>query len=343
MSKLNVLSMRGDRYKESIKPFLASIRKLSSLRTLCLTNLRLDDISIIGELVTLEILSIRDSLLEELPVEIGKLTNLIMFEFRNEQGELKRISAGVLSRLVQLEELHMLGVEHFSYSTLTELESLSRLTAMTLSDCSGDVIYSNLALSSKLARYALTVGRAYKATSITNNYDNIIVLEVTETCPLGDWIRHLLRKSELVHPTGEGSKNVLAELQLDEFQNGKDLCLENCNSLTHIHCQNNIPFPKLKKLEVCCPRLKELSMDGANNISALCSRQLPITYFNKLVKLRVFECKKLRNLVSPSVAKGVLNLRILKIGRSDHRRGTTWRRSHALISPIRKAGALQAA
>uniref|UniRef100_M0ZTL0 Uncharacterized protein n=1 Tax=Solanum tuberosum TaxID=4113 RepID=M0ZTL0_SOLTU len=143
-----------------------------------------------------------------------------MFEFRNEQGELKRISAGVLSRLVQLEELHMLGVEPFSYSTLTELESLSRLTAMTLSDCSGDVIYSNLALSSKLARYALTVGRAYKATSITNNYDNIIVLEVTETCPLGDWICHLLRKSELVHSTGEGSKNVLAELQLDEFQNG---------------------------------------------------------------------------------------------------------------------------
>ncbi|WMV30013.1 hypothetical protein MTR67_023398 [Solanum verrucosum] len=233
--------MKGDIYKESIGTFPASIRKLSSLRTLCLTNLRLNDISIIGELVTLEILNIRDSLLEELPVEIGKLTNLIMFEFRNEQGELKRISAGVLSRLVQLEELHMLGVEHFSYSTLTELESLSRLTAMTLSDCSGDVIYSNLALSSKLARYALTVGRACKATSITNNYDRIIVLEVTETCPL-----------------------------------------EYCFQLFII--------------------------------SALCSRQLPITYFNKLVKLRVFECKKLRNLMSPSVAKGVLNLRILKIG-----------------------------
>ncbi|KAK4716338.1 hypothetical protein R3W88_014676 [Solanum pinnatisectum] len=250
MSKLNVLSIRGDKYKESIWPFLASIRTLSSLRMLCLTNLRLDDISIIGELVTLEILSIRDSLLEELPMEIGKLTNLIMFEFRNEQGELKRILAGVLSRLVHLEELYMLGVEYFSYSTLMELESLSRLTAMTLSDCSGDVIYCNLALSSKLARYSLTVGRAYKATSITDNYNRIIVLEVIETCPLGDWIRHLLRKSELVHSTGEGSNNVLAELQLDEFQNVKDLCLEDSNSLTHIHCQNNIPFPKLEKLEV---------------------------------------------------------------------------------------------
>jgi len=205
-------------------------------------------------------------------VEIGKLTNLIMFEFRNEQGELKRISAGVLSRLVQLEELHMLGVEHFSYSTLTELESLSRLTAMTLSDCSGDVIYSNLALSSKLARYALTVGRAYKATSITNNYDRIIVLEVTETCPLGDWIRHLLRKSELVHPTGEGSKNVLAELQLDEFQNVKYLCLKCFDSLAHIQCQNNVSFPKLERLEVRkCHRLKYVffvSLDGGSSTVA---------------------------------------------------------------------------
>ncbi|KAK4716337.1 hypothetical protein R3W88_014675 [Solanum pinnatisectum] len=55
-------------------------------------------------------------------------------------------------------------------------------------------------------------------------------------------------------------------------------------------------------------------MDGANSISALCSHQLPITYFNKLVKLSVFECKILRNLMSPSMARGVLNLRILKIG-----------------------------
>ncbi|KAF3617937.1 putative leucine-rich repeat receptor-like protein kinase-like [Capsicum annuum] len=51
--------------------------RLSNLKMLCLSNLRLDDISIIGELVTLEILSIRDSRLEELPVEMGKLTNAL--------------------------------------------------------------------------------------------------------------------------------------------------------------------------------------------------------------------------------------------------------------------------
>ncbi|KAK4721764.1 hypothetical protein R3W88_011997 [Solanum pinnatisectum] len=338
MSKLNVLSMRGDRYKESIWPLPGSIQ------------------------------SIKDSQLEELPVEIGKLTNLIILELRNyKQVELERISPGVLSRLVRLEELHMVGVEHFSYSTLRELESLSRLTTLTLSKCSGDVIYNNLGLSSKLTRYALTLGRAYRTTSTIDDYEKKISLEVTETTPLGDWICHKLRKSELVHSTGEGSKNVLTELQLDEFQNVKYLLLDDCDSLTHllkIHCQNNIPFPELERLEVnrCrglhdsvegieFPRLREmsffelpefqnflpttnnsithsnplfdekvswlsleeLSIDGANSISALCSHQLPTAYFSKLESLYVSNCGKLRNMMSPSVARGVFNLRILKI------------------------------
>uniref|UniRef100_M1BEY4 Disease resistance protein; Calcium-binding EF-hand; AAA ATPase n=1 Tax=Solanum tuberosum TaxID=4113 RepID=M1BEY4_SOLTU len=421
MSKLNVLSMRGDRYKESIWPLPGSIQRLSSLRTLCLSKLRLDDISVIGELVTLEILSIKDSQLEELPVEIGKLTNLIILELQNyKQVELERISPGVLSRLVRLEELHMVGVEHFSYSTLRELESLSRLTALTLSKCSGDVIYNNLGLSSELTRYALTLGRAYRTTSTIDDYDKNISLEVTETTPLGDWICHKLRKSELVHSTGEGSKNVLTELQLDEFQNVKYLLLDDCDSLTHllkIHCQNNIPFPELERLEVSrcrglqyvfcvplaggswtvvcpndeeeeisrrtrevikfpnlyeldlhsleclthfcsdsvegiefprlremsffelpefqnflpttnnsithsnplfdekvsCPSLEELELDRAESISALCSHKLPTAYLSKLAKLYVSNCAKLRNLMSPSVARGALNLRILEI------------------------------
>ncbi|MCD7465335.1 hypothetical protein HAX54_001052 [Datura stramonium] len=241
----------------------ASIQRFSNLRTLHLINLRLDDISIIGELVTLVILSIRDSQLEELPVEIGKLTNLILLEFWNEQGGLTRIPPGVLSRLVRLEELHMVGVEHCSYSTLIELESLSRLTALILTECSGDVIYSNLGHSSKLTRYYLKVGQQvhhYLNSSLVGNYNRIMDLEVTETTPLGDWIRPLLRKSKCVCSRGNGSKNVLTELQLDEFQSVRHLRLADCDSLTHllkIQCQNNISFPKLKRLEVIsCPRLQ---------------------------------------------------------------------------------------
>ncbi|KAL3344244.1 hypothetical protein AABB24_023601 [Solanum stoloniferum] len=229
MNKLNVLSLSA--YEDSILPFPKSVQLLSNLRTLSLIKLRLDDISIIGELVTLEILTIRDSTLEVLPVEIGKLTNLILLEFWNERVPLENISPGVLSRLVRLEEL-------------------------TLVECSGDVIHSNLDLSSKLTRYYLNMGqqvRSYHDSSLMDNYHRIMVLYVIETTPLGDWICRMLKTSELVHSRGNGSKNVLTELLGDGLQNMKDLLLADCDSMTRlldIHCQNTIPFPKLERLEV---------------------------------------------------------------------------------------------
>ncbi|KAF3673214.1 putative disease resistance protein-like isoform X2, partial [Capsicum annuum] len=339
-SKLSVISLSGSG-RNSLLPFPSSIQRLSNLKTLCLSNLRLDDMSIIRELVTLEILSIRDSYLKELPVEIGNLTNLTMLELTNPAmleywnigKERMRISPGVLSRIVRLEELHLVGVEDCSYSTLRELESLSRLTALTLDGCSKDVIYSNLGLSSKLTRYALKMGGRYTITSFMETYNKAIDLDVTKGTPLGDWIRLLLRNSECVSSSGKGSKNVVFELQ-----NVKDLRLSDCDSL-NIHYQNNISFPKLERLEelrvfqnfwptannaitdsnplfnekVSCPNLEELYINEADSISSLCSHQLPTAYFSKLETLKVNECGKLRNLMSPSVARGLLNLRKLKI------------------------------
>ncbi|XP_015064974.1 probable disease resistance protein At4g27220 isoform X2 [Solanum pennellii] len=407
MSKLNVLSLSG--YEDSILTFPNSVQLLSNLRTLSLMNLKLDDISIIGELVTLEILIIRDSTIDVLPVEIGNLSNLILLEFWNERVPLENISPGVLSRLVRLEEL-------------------------TLVECSGDVIHSNLDISSNLTRYYLNMGqqvRSYHDSSLMDNYNRIMVLNVIDTTPLGDWICRMLKKSELVHSRGNGSKNVLTELLGDGVQNVKDLLLADCDSMTHllnIHCQNNIPFPKLERLEVIrfcslrslfslsfvvgsssnstvacsndeedeisqrkhirseenmvqvmkfpnlyyldlhflecfthfctdavegidfpqlqilrfwelpefqnfwpidnnsmagsnplfdekvlCPNLEELQLNGTNSIAALCSHQLPTDYFSKLKILLLWNCGKLRNLMSPSVARSVLNLQILSI------------------------------
>ncbi|PHT37333.1 hypothetical protein CQW23_25033 [Capsicum baccatum] len=268
-SKLSVISLGGSG-RNSLPPFPSSIQ------------------------------SNRDSYLEELPVKIGNLTNLTMLEYWNTgYRKLMRIPPGVLSRLVRLEELHVVGVKGCSYSTLRELESLSRLTALALDECSIDVIYRNLGLSSKLTRYALTVGGHYMGTSIMETYNKIIALQVTESTPLGDWIRLLLRNSKFVCLEGNGSKNVLVELQ-----NVKDLILTDCDSL-NIHYQNNIPFPKLERLKVSCPNVELLRLYKANNISALCSHQLPTAYFNKLETLEVQYCGKLRNLMSPSVAREV--------------------------------------
>ncbi|KAH0724882.1 hypothetical protein KY284_000747 [Solanum tuberosum] len=169
--------------------------------------------------------------------------------------------------------------------------------------------------------------------------DKMMDLVVSESTPLGDWTRHMLRESEYVCSSGKGSKNVLTELLLGGFQNVKHLSLAGCDSLTHllkIHGHNNIPFPKLQRLEefqnfwptannssthsnplfhekVCCPNLEELAISSAHSISALCSHQLPTAYFKKLRELKVHTCKKLRNLMSPSVARGLTNLQQLDL------------------------------
>ncbi|KAH0775023.1 hypothetical protein KY290_012160 [Solanum tuberosum] len=370
MGELKVLSL--SRYnKNSICPFPTSIQRLSSLRTLRLINLELDDISIIGELVNLEILSIRDTWLDELPEEIGNLTKLIVLEFWNKNKTLQRISTGVLSRLVRLEELHMVRVEDCSYSTLRELESLSKLTALMLDQCARDVIYNKLVLPSKLTRYTIKVGDAYEESM--DDYDKSIAFQVMETTPLGDWICHLLKESEYVNSHGEGSNNVLTELQLNEFQNVKCLRLSDCDLVTHIFnisrmthevikfpnlyelelqsleclthfCSDNvdgIEFPQLWKMtfnylpefqnlwptvnnsithsnplfdeKVSCPSLEYLCINKANSINSLYSLQHPTAYFSKLEKLELWHCGKLRNLMSPSVARSLLNLRILAI------------------------------
>ncbi|PHT60760.1 hypothetical protein T459_35387 [Capsicum annuum] len=61
-------------------------------------------------------------------------------------------------------------------------------------------------------------------------------------------------------------------------------------------------------LQVSCPNLEWLYIRAANSMSAQCSHQLPTAYFSKLKALMVSSCGELRNLMSPSVARGLLNL-----------------------------------
>jgi len=63
--------------------------------------------------------------------------------------------------------------------------------------------------------------------------------------------------------------------------------------------------------QVSCPSLEKLSISSADSISSLFSHQLP--YFSKLQTLEVENCVKLRNLMSPSMSRCLLNLRTLNI------------------------------
>ncbi|KAG7940916.1 hypothetical protein I3843_16G010500 [Carya illinoinensis] len=117
MNELKMLSLEEGCF--SLKSLPPSIQILENLRMLNLKSCHLRDVSAIGTLGKLEILGFRDSKIEELPHEIGNLSQLKLLDMKG-CDSLKRIAAGVLSRLSHLQELYMAKFEKWEYTTTME-------------------------------------------------------------------------------------------------------------------------------------------------------------------------------------------------------------------------------
>ncbi|KAK8508810.1 hypothetical protein V6N12_034912 [Hibiscus sabdariffa] len=112
----------------------SSICLLTSLSTMCLNECKLgDNITLVGGLKSLELLSLLKSDIRILPEEIGQLVKLKLLDV-SRCTKLKTISVGVLSRLSKLEELYMGGTSiqwgQSNTASLAELNTLSRLSTL---------------------------------------------------------------------------------------------------------------------------------------------------------------------------------------------------------------------
>ncbi|XP_031271461.1 probable disease resistance protein At4g27220 [Pistacia vera] len=101
MPKLRVLNLF--RLHQSLLPL--SIDLLTNLQTLCLDYSKIKDFAIIGKLKKLKVLSLRNTDIEELPLEMGQLIGLKFLDLSNCR-QLEVIAPDVISKLSQLEELY---------------------------------------------------------------------------------------------------------------------------------------------------------------------------------------------------------------------------------------------
>ncbi|XP_031267785.1 probable disease resistance protein At4g27220 [Pistacia vera] len=153
MDNLKVLSLLNMK----VLSLPSSLSLLINLQTLCLNYGNFADITIIGELSKLEILSLQHCKIEQLPGEIGKLTHLKLLDLSHCRN-LQVIAPNVISCLLRLEELYMSGCSIlWKVKGLEELNDLSQLTALEI-DISDDKVLPEDLFSKKLERYKISIG-----------------------------------------------------------------------------------------------------------------------------------------------------------------------------------------
>ncbi|KAK9206191.1 hypothetical protein WN943_016464 [Citrus x changshan-huyou] len=308
MPKLKVLDFTRMR----LLTLPSSIHLLTDLRTLCLDGCELEDIRVIGELKQLEILSLQGSQFEQLPREIGQLTQLKLLDL-SYCSKLKVIAPNVLSNLSQLEELYMarcyIKWEHLGLSiegsnaSLVELKNLSRLTTLEINILDAGILPSGF-FSRKLERYRIVVGSEWDRFDKYKTRRTLKLKLNSRTC-LEEW-RGIKNVEYLCLEELPGLTNVLHDLDGEGFA-----------ELKHLNIRNNPNFLRIvDPLQVRCgafPMLESLVLKNLINLERICHGHLQAESFCNLKTIKVESCHKLKKLFSFSTAKFLLQLGTIEV------------------------------
>ncbi|KAF5444569.1 hypothetical protein F2P56_033693 [Juglans regia] len=322
MNELKMLSLQEGCFSLTSLP--SSIQMLENLRMLNLESCRLGDVSAIGTLGKLEILGFRDSKIEELPCEIGNLSQLKLLDMKM-CFPLKRIAAGILSRLSRLQELYMASFKNWEYTTTTEgngegtsnnaslaelIPYFGRMTVLEISISDIGCLPKEFDFNNSSLRFRINIedGRRYL-------FENEIRLEREDASDLGKVLLESrsvfgnLKHCAIVKC--QRSKNIFWLAMVRDLVQLKSLDISKCENIEEIFSKKGedsdvITLPKLEKMHLSSlPRLIGIcqSMDsvevegGGSTSSTTLSHKLlssnTILWFPNLVELYVKECELL--------------------------------------------------
>jgi disease resistance protein RPS2 len=264
MGELKVIVLCGMILTPSLPPSLCFLTKIQSLD---MSECVLEDISIVAELKSLEILILERSDIKELPKEIGQLTNLRMLKLTNCCG-LRFIPANLISSLTCLEELYMgncfinWDVKGNTYqssnnASLDELGNLSHLSALDITIQEASVWPRDLQFLAKLERYNIYVGDMWKwslkwSRNTSETSRNLKLTDNRNSSILMDrGFNFLLNSAEgMCLNNIQCVRNVLYELNREGFPQVKHLCIQDSSELQYIVSSMGLvhPYPALPNL-----------------------------------------------------------------------------------------------
>ncbi|XP_068312257.1 probable disease resistance protein At4g27220 [Pyrus communis] len=318
-----------------------SLPLLENLRTLCLDGCVLGDITLVGQLLQLEILSFINSEFKELPEEIGKLTRLRLLDL-SWCYQLKVISPNVISRLTSLEDLRMEysfnewvpeGVTgERSNASLSELKDLPRLAALSIHVPDAGSIPRDL-FTDKLKRYQILIDASWKWYDVDETL-NTLKLKLPTGCELDHGLEMLLKRSceDLYLDGSEGADNVVYHSGSEDFQQLKHLHVQNNAQYTHIITEevvlrnltslvvrrcNSLTFvlsSSMARKRVSMEEIVSTKEYGCSALKDIGSSAIP---FQNLTTLEVVGCCNLKYLATYPIAKTLKQLRTMRVGRCE--------------------------
>ncbi|TYH21648.1 hypothetical protein ES288_A04G062000v1 [Gossypium darwinii] len=264
-----------------------------NLKTLNLRYSRFSDISMIGKLKTLEIFSLSESRISELPNEIGDLENLRLLELSNCK-ELRRIPYRLIQRLSNLEELYFHGcwsmkwatentTENECYSSLSELNLLPKLGVLSL-DLDPQHLPDGFVFP-KLWKFDVWIRSnwwmSFKPCPISRSLRIIDIKSIDACKQLFEDVESLDLK------TVQGYPNLIPSLEL-EFSKLTSLGLDSCDGMKCL-----IDASKQQVPTTAFSNLRSLSLASMLALEELCNGPQPQGFLQKLETLSLQDCNEM--------------------------------------------------
>ncbi|OMO68956.1 hypothetical protein CCACVL1_19744 [Corchorus capsularis] len=294
-----------------------ALQFLTNLRSLYLESCDLNtyNISSLGNLKKLEILSFNGSKIEVLPDEVGELMSLRLLDL-SWCERLKRIPPNVIQRLSQLEELYLgrCGFEFDEWlvegstdaevrnASLLELNELSHLTRLVLEVTDSECFPRDLVFP-KLQNYSIGIGMGdmYEA------YPFMRCLKFHRNVPLHTFENLFGNVEWLELYSIVNCQNVVPSLDKGGLNSLSSLFAINCEDMDCLINSRNQHVPdNLSNLSV-------LGIQGLNCFKGLCNGLPPNGLLKKLEHLEIRECDSLKSLFPPSVTRNLVQLKSVEI------------------------------
>ncbi|KAK6269681.1 hypothetical protein POUND7_006786 [Theobroma cacao] len=289
---------------------LEALKFLTNLRTLCIINCELENISSLKNVENLEILALLKTNIYGPPKEIVGLHKLKSLYISYSGVSLSYFPLNLLSRLASLQDLHVTSENNVN---LLELNSLSGLTALTLRVSSHQCSQENFVFP-KLQSYNIAV----------NDYIQDLAGLRLRTLRIKHFSSSLNAFKELFCNVEDLTlsqvpmeyKNIVPNVDQRGLKELTSLELSFC---THLECL--IDTTREQSPTTAFSNLVNLHIRFMTSLKELCHGQSPISFLEKLETLSIVDCKQLQSVFQmnwlfgkeESLTRTISNLRSLKL------------------------------